>query len=472
MTTSTDHATTAGVRRFPQGFLWGAATAAYQVEGAVAEDGRLPSVWDTFSHTPGKVRGDDNGDVACNSYNLVDTDLDLISGLGLGAHRFSVSWSRILPTGSGPVEQRGLDHYRRFVDGLRARGIRPALTLFHWDLPQALEDVGGWTVRDTAYRMAEYAAIVATALGDAVDLWITTNEPGVVAHQGYGIGTHAPGRIDPPAAAAAAHHLVLGHGLALEALRSILPGAASIGISLDIHPVRAAGPGAEEALARHDAEQNRLCLDPVLHGRYPAAASPQWLPPDHLIKSGDLALISAPIDFVGVNYYGPHYVRLGDWDDLRLGETPLKGFPGAVTYVPPELPRTSMGWAVDPSGLYDVLTELSLEAPGLALYVTENGCAAEDYVNPAGEIDDIERVDYLRGHLEAAWRAARDGANLAGYFVWSLMDNFEWAWGYQKRFGLVYVDFASGQRIPKASGRLYSQIAQANALPAEPAQPG
>jgi beta-glucosidase len=451
-------------RTFPTGFLWGASTAAYQVEGAAFEDGRGPSIWDTFSHTPGMTRGGDTGDVACDFYHRMDGDLDLMKSLGLDAFRFSIAWPRVQADGRGAVNQRGLDFYRRLVDGLRGRGIVPAATLYHWDLPQPLEDAGGWTNRDTAERFADYAGIVAEAIGEAVGIWITVNEPQVVAHQGYRVGTHAPGRKDAAAAAAATHHLLLAHGLALPRLRAALPAGARVGISLDLHPIRAVDAGSEQSAAVSDAEQNRIFLDPVLHGRYPAAAREELVPSRALIQDRDLELISAPIDFLGVNYYSPHYVRAADWTDLRRNETPIAGRPDVVDYCPDDLPRTTMGWLIEPDALYDLLCTLETEAPGLPLYVTENGCAAEDYVDPDGVVNDFERIAYLSGHFDAAWRAVRDGVNLAGYFVWSLLDNFEWAWGYQKRFGLVYVDFATQTRIPKRSAEFIREVALANAL--------
>jgi beta-glucosidase len=464
--TATDARTAAGEARvFPDGFLWGAASSAYQIEGAAATDGRGPSVWDTFSHTPGKVRGGDTGDVACDFYNRVDGDLELMASLSLGSFRFSVSWPRVQPTGTGAVNQRGLDFYRSLVDRLLAREILPAITLYHWDLPQALEDRGGWASRDTAERFAEYAEIVAEAIGDSGALWITLNEPQVVANQGYRTGVHAPGLRDDALAAATTHHLMLAHGLALARLRRALPDA-RIGITLDIHPVRAADAAAAEAATVTDAEQNRIWIDPVLHGRYPAAAREHLLPPASLILDGDMDLISAPTDFVGVNYYSPHYVRLGDTSALNRDETAIAGRPGVIMYKPSHVSLTSMGWPIEPAGLYDTLVALAAEtAPGCPLYITENGCAAEDYVNPAGLIDDVERVEYIHGHLEAAWRAIQDGVPLAGYFYWSLHDNFEWAWGYQKRFGLLFVDYDTQQRRLKRSAELYARIARTNELP-------
>jgi beta-glucosidase len=453
-----------GPRRFPPGFLWGASTSAYQIEGAVRDDGRGQSIWDTFSHTPGKVRGGDTGDIACDSYHRLDDDLALLSDLGAGAYRFSIAWPRIQPTGRGVVNERGLDYYRALVSGLRDRGIRPVATVYHWDLPQALEDEGGWASRETAERFAEYAQRLAQALGDGVAMWITLNEPKQAVNQGYRVGTHAPGKTDFGLAAAATHHLLLGHGLALEAMRSALPGRVPIGIALDVHPVRPASDDALDAAALLDAEHNRIFLEPVLHGTYPVQARAELLPPSELIEPGDMRTICAPVDFLGVNYYSPYYVGVGDWDDLRRGESPVPGHPGLVNYAPPELPKTPMGWLVEPNGLYDTLVALDREAPQLPLYITENGCASDDYVTPEGEVNDVERIAYLEGHLDAAWRAIQDGVNLAGYFQWSLMDNFEWARGYQRRFGLYYVEFETQRRLAKRSARFYSEVARTGVL--------
>jgi beta-glucosidase len=467
MTATEADRSAAPTRAFPTGFLWGAATAAYQIEGAAHEDGRGTSIWDTFSHTPGRVRGGDTGDIACDFYHRYEGDLDLLAALGLNAFRFSIAWPRVQPAGRGAVNQPGLDFYRALVDGLRAREIMPAITLYHWDLPQPLEDSGGWANRDTALRFAEYAQIVAAALGDEDAMWITVNEPQVVANQGYRSGIHAPGKADDALAAAATHHLLLGHGLALACLRDALPGA-RVGVSLDIHPVRVLGESASEAAAVTDAEQNRIFVDPVLHGAYPAKARAHLLPPAELILDGDMEAIAAPLDFLGINYYSPHYVRLDDGRRLSAEEAEIPGRPGVIVSKPERLPRTSMGWLIEPDGLYDTLRTLSAEtSPGLPLYITENGCAAEDYVNPDGRVDDIERVEYLRGHLDAAWRALRDGVNIAGYFHWSLLDNFEWAWGYQKRFGLVFVEFETQRRIPKRSAQVYGEVARANELGVE-----
>jgi beta-glucosidase len=467
-----------GSLAFPPGFTWGAATAAYQIEGAPEADGKGPSVWDTFSHTLGKTHGGDTGDIACDSYRRYAEDADLLSELGLNSYRLSISWPRVLPTGEGKVNQAGLDHYRAVLDALGERGIDAAVTLFHWDLPQALQDRGGWAARETAQRFTDYAAIVGEALGDRVARWITLNEPQVVASLGYRLGIHAPGLCDEAAAAAATHHLLLGHGLATAALRSVLPASAEVGITLSLQAVRVApatnSPEAAELLERArqiaDADANGLFLEPVVSGRYPEHATTSLVPPAELIKPGDMETIAAPVDFVGVNYYFPLHLRAGDPANLKRNEASFDGgVPGVVEYQPEGMERTPTGWLVDPEGLYELLLRVSKDAPGLPLMVTENGCAAEDYVTPEGVINDVERIRYLHLHFDAAARAIRDGANLTGYYVWSLLDNFEWAAGYQKRFGLVFVDFGTQRRTPKASAAFYADVARANAIPPLPA---
>ena len=466
---ATDVSGAARGRRFPDGFLWGVATAAYQVEGAAREGGRGLSIWDTFSHTPGKVRHGDTGDIACDAYHRLGSDLELLSDLGVRAYRFSVAWPRIQPAGRGPVNTEGLDHYRRLVDGLTDRGIEPVVTLYHWDLPQPLEDAGGWPRRETAERFAEYAGILAQALGDSVTRWITINEPWVVAQLGYRLGTHAPGRADPGAAAAATHHLLLGHGLAVSALRAGLPADRQVGITLNLTVVRPASDAAKAAAEKLEAEQNRLFLDPVIGGAYPAGLVRDLLvPAPELVRDGDLATISAPVDFLGVNYYAPATVGLrGEDEELRRGEERIDGHPGVVSITPTDrAARTAMGWQIDAGGLHELLVLLHVRAPRLPLYITENGMAAEDYVDPEGSVDDDERIEYLRDHLDAAARAIEGGVDLRGYFCWSFLDNFEWAEGYQKRFGLVFVDFGTQRRIPKASAAFYSRVIRANALPA------
>ena len=457
-----------GVLRFPEGFVWGASTAAYQVEGAANVDGKGPSVWDAFSHAPGNVRGGDTGDVACDSYHRYREDVALLASLGLNAYRFSISWPRVQPGGRGAANPKGLDYYRALLDELGEHGIGATATLYHWDLPQELQDEGGWAARDTSERFAEYAAICAEALGDRVARWITLNEPQVVSTHGYRHGNHAPGLRDPDAASAATHHLLLAHGLAASALRAA--GPAEVGITLDLHPVRVLGkrlPGElENGRLITDAMVNGIYLKPVLHGHYPAHAPAALLPPPGLVADGDLETIHQPLDFLGINYYSPIFLRAGDPADLRRNEELARcAVPGVVEYRPEGLERTTMGWLVDAAGLHELLLDVSKQAPGLPLYITENGRAAEDYVNPDGEVNDVERVRYLRAHLEAAARAIQDGASLAGYFVWSLLDNFEWGWGYQKRFGVVFVDFGTQHRIPKASARFYSDVVRGNAVP-------
>ncbi|HET7018290.1 MAG TPA: GH1 family beta-glucosidase [Streptosporangiaceae bacterium] len=459
---------------FPAGFTWGAATAAYQIEGGASADGRGQSIWDTFSRVPGNVRGGDTGDIACDAYHRYAEDVELMSSLGLTAYRFSISWPRVQPGGRGPLNAKGLDYYRALLDRLAERGIRSAATLYHWDLPQELQDEGGWAARATAERFADYAAAMAQTLGDRVWSWITLNEPQVVANHGYREGNHAPGLKDPVAAATATHHLLLAHGLATSALRANLPAGVPVGITLDLHQVKVLADGPDEALeqarARTDANVNGLYLEPLLYGRYPAQASAELLPPDSAIASRDLEVASQPLGFLGVNYYSSVYLRSGDPDDLRQHEAKAKaGVPGVVEYRPPELERTAMDWLVDADGLYDLLMRLSKDAPGLPLYITENGRASEDYVNPEGAVHDPERVRYLHQHLSAAARAINDGANLAGYFAWSLLDNFEWGWGYQRRFGIVFVDFGTQRRIPKTSASFYAQAIRANAVPPLPA---
>jgi beta-glucosidase len=453
-------------RRFPEGFLWGTGTSSYQVEGAVTTDGRGLSIWDVYAHTPGNVFRGDTGDIACDSYNRLEDDVRIVQDLGVGAYRFSVSWSRVQPSGAGRVNQAGLDYYRRLAERLRESGVQPVVTVYHWDLPQALEDQGGWANRDTAERMADLALILGTELGDQVSMWITINEPLQTVHQGYRTGTHAPGHRDDVLAAAANHHILLGHGLVLQALRQTTPAGTLIGPTMDPHPFIAIDEDSEPVADTLDAEYNLVYLDPVFHGRYPDGARPQMVPPRALIKDNDMELIAAPVDFLGVNYYRPHHIRRGDWSDLRIGEQPIPGFPGFVEYQAPEQERTVMDWPVVPASLRDLLGRMHGETRGLPLYITENGCAADDYISPNGTIDDYERIAYIHGHLGAAADAIADGVNLAGYFHWSLMDNFEWAHGYRCRFGLHYVDFETGRRVPKRSAGFYREVARTGTLPA------
>ncbi|MEV6108277.1 GH1 family beta-glucosidase [Streptomyces sp. NPDC051940] len=463
---------------FPSGFLWGAATAAYQIEGAAAKDGRTPSIWDTFSHTPGKVLGGDTGDTAVDHYHRFADDVKLMAELGLTAYRFSVSWSRVQPTGRGPAVQRGIDFYKRLIDELLAHGIAPSLTLYHWDLPQELEDAGGWPHRDTAVRFAEYAALVGEALGDRVELWSTLNEPWCSAFLGYAAGVHAPGRTVPVAALRAAHHLNLAHGLAAQALRATVPARAQLGICLNPAQVRPLTDDAADvdAARRIDALATRVFTSPLLFGRYDEdlLADTAKLTDWSFVREGDLANIRQPLDFLGLNYYTPTLVSAladgeeGPRDDGHGGgASPWVGAERVAFHQPPG-ERTAMGWTVDPTGLYDLLKRFAADAPGLPLLITENGAAYDDKPDADGQVNDPERTAYLHGHLAAVHRAIADGVDVRGYFLWSLMDNFEWAYGYSKRFGAVYVDYPSQTRIPKQSARWYGRVARGGVLQEPP----
>ncbi|MFJ6565997.1 glycoside hydrolase family 1 protein [Streptomyces sp. NPDC091292] len=466
---------------FPPGFVWGAATSAYQIEGAVREDGRTPSIWDTFSHTPGKVAGGDTGDVAVDHYHRYRDDVALMADLGLTSYRFSVSWPRVQPTGRGPAVQRGLDFYRRLVDELLARGVKPAVTLYHWDLPQDLEDAGGWPARETAYRFAEYAQIVGDALGDRVEQWITLNEPWCSAFLGYGSGVHAPGRTDPVAALRAAHHLNLGHGLATSALRGVLPSRASVAVSLNSCPVRTISedPADLDAVRRIDHLANGVFHGPMLHGAYPEGlfADTARLTDWAYVQDGDLEVIHQPLDALGLNYYTPTLVAAARPDDGSPGSradghgaSDHSPWPAAgdVTFLQTPGERTEMGWTIDPSGLRDLILRYSREAPGLPLYITENGAAYDDRPDAEGRVHDPERIAYLHAHLTAVHDAIDAGADVRGYYLWSLLDNFEWAYGYEKRFGAVYVDYATQTRTPKSSARWYARAARTGGLPPVP----
>jgi beta-glucosidase len=453
--------------RFPDGFLWGAATAAYQIEGAPDVDGKGPSIWDTFTHAPGTIHHGDTGDVACDSYYLYPQDIALLKRLGAGAYRLSLSWPRIQPSGRGPANAKGLDYYSRVVDALLEAGIKPAVTLYHWDLPQALQDAGGWANRDIAEWFGEFAQLAGATLGDRVPLWITLNEPWVSAHVGYRDGRHAPGIRDVGQAVAANHHLLLAHGQAVAALRASAPGT-DVGITLNLAVERPVTPEAADHAATLEARQNGVYLEPLFRGRYPALldgdASFSPAAVDGLVHDGDFAVIGAPLDFLGVNFYSPHYVGLLQPDGQpRRGET-VTG-PGTVSVQPDGLPITAMNWLVEPGAIRELLTRVVTQVTGeLPLYITENGSSWYDYVTQDGQVHDYERIAYLRGHLTALHEAIGDGVPLKGYFAWSLLDNFEWAEGYAKRFGLAYVDFESQRRILKRSGEFYATVAARNAL--------
>jgi beta-glucosidase len=443
---------------FPPGFVFGAATAAYQIEGAVTEDGRGPSIWDTYSHTPGRTYQGHTGDVAVDHYHRYRDDVALMAGLGLSAYRFSVAWPRVVPEGGGRVEQRGLDFYRRLVDELLAVGVQPWLTLYHWDLPQALQDRGGWADRDTAERFAEYASVVVDALGDRVTHWSTLNEPMCSALLGHVSGAHAPGLQDPVAGARATHHLLLGHGLAAARLREA--GVESLGVTLNFTPMSPASqdPADVDAARRLDGQQNRMFLEPVVNGAYPAdvvadlEAAGAPLP----VRDGDLEVIAAPLDWLGVNYYFEQTVRAG----ARPPGKPPTSFIGGETVVEldPEGPTTTMGWGISPQAFTDLLLWIGGRAPGLPLVVTENGSAWDDEVDAEGAVHDPERVDFLVRHLTAMATAMERGADVRGYFAWSLLDNYEWARGYAQRFGLVHVDYETQRRTVKDSGLAYAEL--------------
>jgi beta-glucosidase len=427
-----------GPRRLPPAFAWGAAVSAYQVEGAVNEDGRGESIWDRFTASPGAILNGDTGAIACDSYHRFGEDVQLMRDLGLNAFRFSIAWPRVMPNGRGQVNQAGLDFYDRLVDELLAAGIEPFPTLYHWDLPQALEDRGGWPVRETAEAFAEYTEAVVARLGDRVTRWITQNEPWVSSWLGYATGQDAPGRTSVPDAIAAGHHVLLSHGLALEVLRRDAP-AAQVGITIDLIPMhpQSGSPADAEAARVEDVMRNRWFLDPVLLGTYPEDGIRRFngmLPP---FVGEDMRAISAPIDFLGVNYYRRHIVKAAD-----------DGSPVVVD--PAEGEMTAMGWEVYPQGLRELLVQLHEEYTVPPLYVTENGAAFDD-VRTNGRVDDARRRAYIESHIGAIADAIDDGVPVAGYFVWSLLDNFEWSRGFSQRFGIVYVDFETLERVPKDS---------------------
>ncbi|MET8984833.1 GH1 family beta-glucosidase [Nonomuraea wenchangensis] len=431
----------------PRDFTWGVATSAYQIEGAVAEDGRSPSIWDTFSHTPGTIDNGDTGDVACDHYHRWPEDLALMKELGVTSYRFSLAWPRIVPGGDGAVNRRGLDFYSRLVDALLDAGITPNATIYHWDLPQTLQDRGGWPARETAEHFAAYAAVVADALGDRVRQWATLNEPLCSAWIGHLEGRMAPGITDINAAVRASYHLLLGHGLATQAVRAAAPGA-EIGIVNNLSTVEpATRSDADLAAARRmDGHTNRWWLDPV-HGRGFPADLRETYGVDLPERPGDLATIAQPLDWLGLNYYFP----------MTIADDPDGPPPFARQVLRPDAPRTGMDWEVDAGGLESLIMRLTTEYGARRILVTENGSAYPDAVGPTG-VADPERTRYLEDHLAACARAARRGAPLAGYYAWSLLDNFEWAYGYDKRFGLVHVDYATQRRTVKSSGRRYAKV--------------
>ena len=441
-------------RPFPDDFLWGAATASYQIEGAVAEDGRSESVWDRFCRIPGRVLNGDTGDVACDHYHRWSDDIRIMEELGLSAYRFSVAWPRVVPQGRGPVNQAGLDFYDRLVDGLLEAGMEPFLTLFHWDLPQCLEDEGGWRVRGTAHAFADYAAAVESRLGDRVKHWLTLNEPWVVAHLGHRTGQHAPGLVNSGTEFDVIHHQLLGHGLAVQALRAGHAGS-EIGIALNLEPkvARSDHPLDLDAAALEEGLMNRWFLDPLTGRGYPddLRAVSGW--PASVIVDGDLDVIAEPLDAVGLNYYRTEVVGHPGLRDCDR--------PAPLRNPPPEI--TEMGWPVTPAGLGTMLR--MLDGYGFeAIYITENGAAFPDTTRDGGMVQDEDRRSYLERHLVEAAGAIGDGVPLRGHFAWTLMDNFEWSLGYSRRFGLVHVDHATQQRTPKASAYWYRDVIARNAI--------
>ena len=441
---------------FPRDFVWGAATAAYQVEGAVREDGRGVSIWDTFSHTPGTIQDRSTGDVACDHYHRFPEDVALMRELGLVGYRFSIAWPRIFPTGSGRPNTAGLDFYRRLVDALHDAGITPYVTLYHWDLPQTLQDRGGWTNRDTALRFGELAHTMAAALGGGVHHWFTINEPWVAGFLGHLLGVHAPGQQDLATALAAAHHLLLAHGEGMMALRAEMRPGDEAGIALNLHPAMPAGDDNADLEAAHrmDGFTNRWFLEPLYRGHYPddmVALYGEAMPE---IAPGDMALISQPTDLLAVNYYTRALVEYDPSEPIFQ----------ARRVVPAGAPVTAMGWEVYPDGLSAILTRVHQDYAPAKILVTENGAAYDDAV-VEGRVDDPEREAYIHEHLIQAHRAIAAGVPLGGYFVWSLLDNFEWAFGYSKRFGLIYVDYSTQERTIKRSGEWYAAVTRENGVP-------
>ncbi len=440
---------------FPHDFIWGAATASYQIEGAAQEDGRGESVWDRFCATPGKVRNGDSGDIACDFYHRYRDDVGLMKELGLDAFRFSIAWPRVLPMGRGPINEAGLDFYDRLVDELLAHEIEPFVTLFHWDTPQALEAAGGWSARATAEAFVEYTEAVVGRLGDRVRHWITHNEPWVHAWIGYAWGEHAPGRTSEADAVAAAHHLLLSHGWAVEVIRRVVPDA-RVGITLNLsHAYPASDAPEDEAAAwQVDGEGNRWFLDPIFRGSYPADLLERNETVAPFVRDGDLEAISAPLDFLGVNNYF-RFVVSASAEGPRMERDS-------------EAPHTDMGWEVYPEGLSRLLVRVARDYAPPAIYVTENGAAFGDVRVHDGRVHDPERTAYLESYIAAVSCAVADGAPVKGYFVWSLLDNFEWAYGYSKRFGIVYIDYPTLERVPKDSFYWYRDFITSRARAPRP----
>ncbi|MGI4732685.1 MAG: GH1 family beta-glucosidase [Janthinobacterium lividum] len=461
---------------FPAGFAWGVSTAAYQIEGAVGEGGRGESIWDRFSHSPGAVLHGDTGDVACDHYHRLDEDLDLLATLGVQVYRFSLAWPRIQPSGRGEANAAGIAFYDRLIDGLLARGIKPVPTLYHWDLPQALQDEGGWASRAIVDAFADYATVAFAAFGDRVDTWTTINEPWVATYFGYRIGIHAPGIKDPAVAAAAHHHMLLAHASAVERYRSTGAGGA-IGIALNLMQVYPTSdhPDDVAAAALADAQLNTSFLMPLFTGGYPqalCALEPFWDEGRGIVQPGDLERLLGKTDFLSVNFYHPRYVCApGRVTDARVAgfdgglEAPMSfGLP-MIDVQPARARKTLIGWIIEPAGFRDLLVRLGRDYPGVPLYISENGASYADYADQSGEVRDQERIAYLRDHIGACGEAIASGVDLRGYWLWSFMDNFEWSMGYSQRFGIVHVDYPTQNRTPKASFHWYRDTIRTNGLP-------
>jgi len=439
---------------FPKGFIWGAATASYQIEGAVKEDGRGESIWDRFSHTPGKVKNNETGDIACDHYHRYKADVALMKKLGLKAYRFSIAWPRIFPEGKGQPNQKGIDFYKALLDELLSQEIDPLITLYHWDLPQALQDKGGWDNRETVDYFSDYAAYIFNSLGDRVNKWLTHNEPSIVSLNGNAIGEHAPGFTDYALAIRVSHHLNLAHAKAIQVYRQ-LGQKGEIGTTLNLTSVYPASDSPEDKAAawRVDGHNNRWYLDPVLKGAYPEDMLKLYGERLHapIIKPDDLELLaSTKIDFLGANYYSRMVVQSSSADPL-LGYVSLK----------PTAPCTDMGWEIYPQGLFDLLIRLDRQYNHPRIYITENGAAFKDELQN-NRVADVERLKYIKAHFSAAHQAIQNGVALEGYYVWSLMDNFEWAHGFSKRFGLIYINYATQERIWKDSAHWYQEVIRNN----------
>jgi beta-glucosidase len=442
-------------KRFPSDFVWGAATAAYQIEGAWDEDGKGVNIWDRFSHTPGKISGGDTGDIACDHYHHWQDDINLMKEIGLQAYRFSISWSRLIPEGCGEVNQAGIDFYSQLVDKLLENEIEPYLTLYHWDLPQALQDQGGWLARSTAEAFVEYADLVSQKLGDRVRYWMTFNEPFVSAWVGHLDGHHAPGHKNVDEMLAAAHHLLLAHGWAVPVIRANVPGS-QVGIVVNLGgKVPASNSFADRAAAwREDGILNRWYLDPLAGRGYPLDIVQHYGRPMGFIQADDMESIAVPTDFIGVNYYARGVVRS---EAIAEDENEAR-----TVFLNPN--PTEMGWEVYPEGLYEILGRVHFDYNFPKIYITENGAAYPDVIDEKGKVEDPLRIAYIRDHLISVSKAITVGVPVKGYFAWSLMDNFEWSYGYSKRFGLIYVDFETQRRILKSSARWYRDVIGANKI--------